>query len=128
MWLRGNKHFPAFTYGLATKRGRRGLTDVVSYEKKGKTHFIKGFDLPSDTNATAFTWRGKGLLGLFESKWRIVFRHNDWMLIHFEKTLATPEGYDVISRDKALSNKQRVFIAVKLHELNINGLQAIPQQ
>lgn len=128
MWLKGNKHNPAFTYTLAEKKGKRGLTDVVSYTKKGKSKQIVGFDKPENEQATTFTWRGKGLLALFKSKWKIVYSTKDWTLIHFEKTLATAEGYDVISRTKNLSPETMAAIKAKLKELGVPELTLISQQ
>ncbi len=128
MWLKGNKHSPAFTYTLAERKGKRGLADVVSYTKKSKVKQLVGFDRPENEEATRFTWRGKGLLALFKSKWEIVYRTKDWTLIHFEKTLATAEGYDVISRSKSLSPETIAEIKVKLRELGIPELTPISQQ
>lgn len=128
MWLKGNKHNPAFTYTLAEKKGKRGLTDVVTYTKKNKTKQIIGFDRPENEQATRFTWRGKGLLALFKSRWEIVYSNKDWTLIHFEKTLATAEGYDVISRSKQLSAEETESVKLKLRELGIPELTLIPQQ
>jgi hypothetical protein len=128
MWLKGNKHNPAFTYTLAEKKGKRGLKDVVSFTKKGKSKQIVGFDKPENEQATTFTWRGKGLLALFKSKWEIVYSTQDWTLIHFEKTLATAEGYDVISRTKNFSPETMVAIKAKLKELGVPKLVLISQQ
>jgi hypothetical protein len=128
MWLKGNKHNPTFTYTLAERKGKRGLNDVVSFTKKGKSKQIVGFDKPENEQATKFTWRGKGLLALFKSKWEIVYSTNDWTLIHFEKTLATAEGYDVISRSKHLSIETIVVIKAKLKELGVPDLVLISQQ
>ncbi len=128
MWLKGNKHNPAFSYTLTEKKGKRGLTDVVSYTKKGKAKQIVGFDRPENEQATKFTWRGKGLLALFKSKWEIVYSTKNWALIHFEKTLATAEGYDVISRSKHLGSETITAIKAKLKELDIPHLTLIIQE
>lgn len=127
MWLKGNKHNPAFTYTLTEKKGIRGLKDVVTYTKKSKSKQIVGFDKPENEEATRFTWRGKGLLALFKSKWEIVYSTNNWALIHFEKTLATAEGYDVISRSKHLGSETITAIKAKLKELDIPHLTLIVQ-
>lgn len=128
MWLKGNKHHPAFTYTLAERKGKRGLKDVVSYTKKGKMKQLVGFDRPENVEATRFTWRGKGLLTLFKSKWEIVYSTKDWALIHFEKTLATAEGYDVISRSKNISPDMIAEIRIRLKELSVPELMLISQQ
>ena len=128
MWLKGNKHYPAFTYTIAHRKNVKGLTDVVSYEKKGKSGRIVGFDKPENDSCTKFTWRGKGFLALFKSKWEIVYSAPGWSLIHFTKTLATAEGYDVISRSKNISAEEIQHIKAKLKELGVPELTVIPQQ
>lgn len=128
MWLKGNKHNPAFTYTLAERKGRKGLKDVVTYTKKNRTKQIVGFDRPENEQATKFTWQGKGLLALFKSKWEIVYSTKNWTLIHFEKTLATAEGYDVISRSKHFSPETIAEVNTKLRELGISELTPISQQ
>lgn len=128
MWLKGNKHHPAFIYTIQTRKGVRGFKDVVSYTKNGKTKQIVGFDKPENDQATRFTWRGKGLLALFKSKWEIVYQTDDWVLIHFQKTLATAEGYDVISRKKSFDQETIAAIQLKLKELGISGLKDIQQE
>lgn len=128
MWLKGNKHHPAFTYTIAYNKKQKGLKDVVSYDTKGKRKQIVGFDKPENEAATQFTWRGKGFLALFKSKWEIVYSSPEWTLIHFEKTLATAEGYDVIARDKQMSADTMEKIRVKLRELGIPELTVISQE
>lgn len=128
MWLQGHKHHPAFTYTRAVKKGTGGLKDVVTYTKKSKIKQIVGFDKPENEQATQFTWRGKGLLALFKSKWEIVYSTDNWTIIHFEKTLLTAEGYDVISRSKQLSPEIIAQIQTKLRELELPELTPISQQ
>lgn len=128
MWLKGNKHYPAFIYTIQTRKGVRGFRDVVRYTKHGKIKQIVGFDRPQNEQATRFTWRGKGLLALFKSKWEIVYQTGEWTLIHFQKTLATAEGYDVISRKKSLDAETMAAIRLKLKEMGISELQDIPQE
>jgi len=128
MWLKGNKRNPRFTYTLQTKRRITGLKDVVSYDKHKKQKTIKGFDTPVNNSTTAFVWRGKGLLSLVKSKWEILYQTNDWALIHFQKTVFTAEGYDVISRQKSMDEKKMTSIKLKLAELGIKAnLQSIEQ-
>lgn len=104
MWLSGNKTEPTFTYTLSEKRGKAGLTDEVHYKKNGRAKVIKGFDYPDATNERAFIWRGNGLLAIAKSKWevKLIDTTQGWAVIHFSKTLFTPEGVDVISRKKEL--------------------------
>ncbi len=129
MWLKGNKHNPRFTYTLQTKQHIEGLKDVVNYDKNDKQKRIIGFDKPLNTNITSFIWRGKGLLAPFKSKWEILYQTDSWALIHFQKTIVTAEGYDVISRQKSLDAATIALIKLKLNELGIkDNLQSIAQK
>jgi hypothetical protein len=94
MWLDGKRMRPTFNY--AVRDG--GLEDIVEYEQGGRTKRIVGFDRPHDATNRAFTWRGRGLLFLFASRWTVLHHDAEWMLIGFEKTLATPAGADLVSR------------------------------
>jgi hypothetical protein len=119
MWLKGDKLYPKFNYSIKTKGNSIGLKDVVSYQKNKKEKTIIGFDKPENTPSTRFTWRGKGLLFLFKSKWEIVFQNSHYTIIHFQKTIATAEGYDVISREKKMDELAIAAIKAKLKELGI---------
>jgi hypothetical protein len=106
MWLDGKKTEPRFTYSnVRTEDGVTRMDDLVSSIDDGKPATIEGIDTQGQT-PTHFTWRGKGLLSLFKSEWDVVFLSADrsWAIITFSKTLATPEGMDVISRTKAMSD------------------------
>ena len=104
MWLDGKKTKPRFTYSnVRIEDGVTRMDDLVSYVEDGKPGSIEGVDTQGKT-PTHFTWRGKGLLALFKSEWDVVFVSADrsWAIITFSKTLATPEGMDVISRKPVL--------------------------
>lgn len=117
MWLKGDKTHPTFNYTLS----KDGLTDVVLYEKKGKQKSIVGFDKPTDKTNRQFVWRGRGILALLKSKWQIVYMDEtlEWAVIEFEKTLFTPAGYDVISKNKKMTADIERIVQEKLKELGI---------
>lgn len=113
MWLKGDKTNPTFNYTVTTdKDGAEILLDEVKYQKDGKTKTITGYDYPDEADAMAFVWRGKGVLGLVKSHWRIALLDTEkqWAVVVFESTLFTPSGMDVIGR-KALSAD--TFVAIK---------------
>jgi hypothetical protein len=124
MWLKGDKQNPTFNYSISSRNGKPGLMDVVRYTKNGKVKEIVGFDTPLNDENTSFKWRGKGMLTLFTSKWEIKHYDKDleWALIYFSKTLATPEGYDVITRKPQLDPGQEAAIVGKLNELGLVNL------
>ena len=105
MWLKGDKTNPTFNYTATTRKGEKVLLDEVKYLKKGKEKTITGYDYQNDKDSTAFVWRGKGILSLLKSKWRVALidPEGQWAVIAFSKTLFTPEGVDIISRTPAIS-------------------------
>ncbi|WP_461040814.1 lipocalin/fatty acid-binding family protein [Spirosoma harenae] len=106
MWLKGDKLNPTFTYStVASDSGMDRLLDEVKYVKNGSQKTLTGYDYPDKTDSMAFVWRGKGLLSLIQSKWKVALLSPDgqWAVIWFSKTLFTPEGVDIISRTPQLS-------------------------
>lgn len=69
----------------------------------------------------SFVWRGAGLLSLLKSHWDVVFvdEARGWALIHFSKTLFTPEGHDVIARAPTMDDDTQQQVRDKLKELGI---------
>jgi lipocalin len=121
MWLKGDKTNPTFNYTIEKQDGIEGLKDEVIYLKKGKQKSIVGFDKSTNTTNTQFVWRGRGLLSLLKSKWQVLYVDptNTWAVIGFEKTLFTPSGYDVISKNKQISSDFEQIVKRKLKELSI---------
>ena len=95
LWTKGDKTNPTFHYGVL---GAGRLSDTVAWLEDGSTGFIEGTDVQSATTPTHFTWRGTGLLVFFTSAWDVVALGDDWAIIYFSSTPATPEGVDVITR------------------------------
>lgn len=104
LWLKGDKRSPSFNYSVKEKKGIKLLQDEVSYYKNGKLKFIRGYDLPDHSNENSFTWRGKGLLFFVRSKWKVhMLNENEgWAVISFSGTIFTPEGVDIVSRNKTV--------------------------
>ena len=121
MWLKGDKQYPTFTYTIKRRKGVVGLKDEVRYVKNNRAKSINGFDTPVAAHPGAFVWRGDGLLALLKSTWDILYLNPEgtWAIIHFEKTLFTPEGYDVMARSEQLSEKMGEEIQEKLSELGL---------
>lgn len=101
MWTNGRNTHPEFRYTITQKNGREVLYDEVLYTRNGRSKTIRGYDRPDRSDSTAFTWRGKGLLGLLKSRWRVALSdpQGKWVVIAFSKTLFTPEGMDILFRD-----------------------------
>jgi len=124
MWLKGDRISPSFNYTVIKQKENFYLLDEVSYLKKGKIKYIKGIDKPTNNFNTAFVWRGKGMLHLLKSKWTVLHfdKQQQWAIIYFEKTLFTPAGYDVISRNEQLSPSLAQEVDNQLKLLGIQQL------
>ncbi|WP_107038928.1 lipocalin family protein [Brumimicrobium mesophilum] len=122
MWLKGDKVNPSLNYTIEKKDDSFILYDEVIFEKNGKTKSIVGYDYAENSENTHFIWRGKGILKILKSEWKIVETDPkmQWMIIYFEKTLFTPEGYDVVSRNKNLSLEDKEKIEEELKAIDPN--------
>lgn len=105
MWLKGDKTEPTFNYTITTRKGEKVLLDEVKYLKNKRQKTITGYDYQDEKDSTAFVWRGKGILGLLKSEWRVALLdpNGQWAVIAFSKTLFTPAGVDIISRKPEIS-------------------------
>ncbi|UPT67671.1 MAG: hypothetical protein M0D57_03090 [Sphingobacteriales bacterium JAD_PAG50586_3] len=94
LWLKGDKTNPTLNYTLIQRKGKEQLLDEVKYTKNGKQKTITGYNTMHPTNPRAFSWRGKGLLGLFTSRCeiRLIDPNGQWAVSWFSKTPFTPEG------------------------------------
>jgi hypothetical protein len=104
MWLKGDKVNPTFNYSLVAER-EGVLLDEVKYRQNGKEKSVVGYDTQNSSDSSVFVWRGKGLLYLLKSEWKVALWDDSgqWAVIRFSKTLFTPEGVDIISRTPSLS-------------------------
>jgi len=48
----------------------------------------------------SFRWRGKGLLKITSSRWQVLGYGDGWAVTFFSKTIFTPAGIDIYSRDE----------------------------
>ena len=106
---------------LHTLRLNRQCGESRSSYKNEKLKHIEGFDKSTNENNTTFLWKGSGILAAFKSRWEIIAWNDEqhWAIMHFEKTAFTPEGYDLFSRQKQLSDEARTAIEQKLTELGL---------
>lgn len=113
MWLTGEKTDPVFIYGIKSPPGEPAkLDDTVAYNESGRRETIEGTDTQDPNMPSHFTWRGNGLLAAFASDWAVVATAPDdrWMILYFTKTIATPEGVDVIGRTPEISEEDRAAV------------------
>lgn len=115
MWLKGTKSDPTLNYASTPRPGV--LEDIVRYAEKGKQKVISGTD-KAQNSTLVFEWRGKGLLYLLKSRWKVEYiSERDWMILSFEKTLLTPAGHDMASRRKQVRPEQLEQMETKFKEL-----------
>ena len=123
LWLKGDKLAPTFTY-TALDDGR--LLDEVRYQRQadGRTEMITGYDR-FDTATGRFLWRGKGLLFIARSEWRVLVADGDGQaaIILFSKTLFTAAGLDVISRSP---DYDPAIVRYTTNALAEQGVQPLP--
>ncbi|MCC6897030.1 MAG: hypothetical protein IT321_29695 [Anaerolineae bacterium] len=123
LWLKGDKLAPTFTY-TALDDGR--LLDEVRYQRQadGSTQTITGYDR-FDTATGRFIWRGKGLLFIARSEWRVLTAADDGQtaIILFSKTLFTAAGLDVIARS---SDYDPAIVSYTTAALAEQGLKPSP--
>jgi hypothetical protein len=119
MWTSGKRKYPSLNYTLIEKNSKFCIEDKVKYEAGGKSRSIDGFDQYLGNGE--FMWKGKGILSILRSRWKVIVMEKDWMLIYFEKTLFTPSGYDLISRNP--SQQDKFTIELKNRNLDLKKIE-----
>lgn len=112
LWLGGQRVKPVLTYELLSS-DPLALTDVVHYETaEGTAKTIAGVDRE---HGGEFRWRGRGLLRLVASRWRVVGvdEESGVLAIRYSKTLVTPAGIDVAVREGSDVGDGRSVVAAK---------------
>ncbi|KXL45868.1 hypothetical protein M433DRAFT_67257 [Acidomyces richmondensis BFW] len=99
-----------------SKENTNRIDDVVTYQglSSEKIHTVAGIDICASTGDERgeWNWRGKGWLKIVGSHWEILGwgeeleTKNKWLVTIFAKTLFTPAGIDVYSKDGAGISEQ----------------------
>lgn len=84
------------------------LDDLVTYQglDSDKEHTVRGVDTASGGTTDTWDWRGKGWLMIASSHWEVLGWGDDgpsdnaWVVTYFAKTLFTPAGLDIYSRQR----------------------------
>ncbi|CAG8158792.1 unnamed protein product [Penicillium olsonii] len=92
---------------LPAESGIQKIDDLVQYQAidSDKIKTVHGIDTPTPGTPGAWDWRGKGWLIIASSHWEClgfgqVDDGNQWVVTYFAKTLFTPAGVDIYSRNK----------------------------
>ncbi|MCU1423070.1 MAG: hypothetical protein JWN36_2721 [Microbacteriaceae bacterium] len=110
MWLRGDRLAPTFGYELQ-RESPLVLGDTVTYfTREGAEKSIRGVDR---FRHGEFSWRGRGVLWLFRSRWRIAGIDDErrFAVVRFSRTLATPAGVDIIVPQGSDAGELRRWVA-----------------
>ncbi|GAA1619560.1 hypothetical protein [Actinoplanes couchii] len=123
MWLSGRRINPTFSYGLLPGPDLRFSDDVGYRTPAGKQRRISGVDR-FDPDSGWFTWRGRGVLSVLTSRWRVehLSDDRDLIVLTFDRSLVTPAGLDVIGRGP----DPRPGARDRLPELTATDLQWLP--
>lgn len=119
MWLDGSRLQPQFTYGLLSE-SPLSLTDEVSYvTPEGEGKQILGKDT---FRRGEFVWRGKGVLAIASSRWRVSASDADrtLLVVRFSKSFATPAGIDIVIREGSTYPNLRRTVAASTEELGLS--------
>lgn len=109
MWLDTKNRNPNFNYtSFREKNGKLVFDDCVMYSNNKSPRQIKGKDKQKKADELKFIWRGKGLLTLFKSNWKVIANDKEgrWIVIYSTKTLVSPEGIDIIARNKNITESE----------------------
>ena len=130
----------------ADATGFPDVNDLVEYQKisGGKYSSINGISrsvtVPDLGSGWGFSWRGRGWLMIASSQWEILGygtdvagatpgidgQGKDWMVTYFSKTLFTPAGIDIYSRDAdGISAECISDIKVQLAKMDDKGLKKL---
>lgn len=109
------------------------LDDLVKYQAidSEKVKSVHGVDTPTSGNPGAWDWRGKGWLVIATSHWECLGfgktdDGNQWVVTYFAKTLFTPAGIDIYSRNKQGLPQTTVDAIIQaLKELGVHEISAL---
>jgi hypothetical protein len=81
------------------------LDDLVQYQALTgeKLKSVNGIDTPNQAFPGSYDWRGKRWLKIASSHWEVLgygAEEGGWAVTYFAKTLFTPAGVDVYSKEK----------------------------
>ncbi|MGZ3883246.1 MAG: hypothetical protein ACXVPQ_00695 [Bacteroidia bacterium] len=108
-WTQGTKTDPGNVYSdFRIKGSALQFSDLITFKKNGEVRKIKGKLKQKKSDKLEFIWRGKGLLFVFRSKWKIIASDSEgqWIALYSPGTLTSPEGVDIISRQHQPSEKK----------------------
>lgn len=119
MWLRGDRTSPALEYERTGTEPLRFIDRVTYVSREGEPKLVQGIDTHGPNG---FTWRGKGILKIFASRWQVIGAGADgsFAVIRFARTRVTPAGVDIISREGVDSMRLRTTIAAAPAEFGLS--------
>ena len=120
MWLTRERKSPRFTYTVV-KENPLTLRDDVSYLTESN---LEKHVLGTDKWAhEGFVWRGKGLLRFVTSRWSISGMNDESTVvaIRFQKSLASPAGIDILTREGVVVEELRSLVARNTEQFGLSA-------
>jgi len=119
-WLSGERVDGVLNYEL---NGTDPLifADTVTYAKPdGTAKKIVGIDR---WTGQGFVWHGKGILSLLSSRWTVTGGSDDLniLAIHYDKSLVTPAGIDIIVREGHRAEEARSLVAQRTDQFGLSA-------
>ena len=119
-WLSGERADGRLNYELS---GTDPLifADTVTYAKPdGAVKKIVGIDR---WTGHGFVWHGKGILSLLSSRWTVTGGSDDLniLAIHYDKSLVTPAGIDIIVREGHRAEEARSLVAQRTDQFGLSA-------
>lgn len=121
-WLSGERVDGRLNYSLV-REDPLTLGDLVTYSKPdGTAKKIAGVDR---WTGEGFTWRGKGLMTVLTSKWKVTGASDDLEIvaIQYEKSPVTPAGIDIIAREGHPATEARQLVATRTDQFGLTAEQ-----
>lgn len=109
LWLNGAYSNPGNNYtNFRIRNNKLRFDDLIVFSKEGKEKNLKGKLVQKDPVKLDFIWRGKGLFFIYKSKWRVIANDSEggWIVLYSAKTFTSPEGIDILSRNKKMSDNE----------------------
>ena len=102
------------------------VVDTVRYTRRGNVRLVHGLDEPMPDGG--WKWRGvTALTRLASSRWRVLHGEEEWAVTHFDRTLFTPEGWDVYARTPTLAADHQSRATVVLASVVDLGRVFVPR-
>ncbi len=109
IWTSGKYSNPGNEYSnFKVKNKKLRFDDMLTFYKGEKKMKLPGKLVQKNPDKLDYIWHGKGLFFWMKSKWKVVASDADgqWVVLYSTKTAMSPQGMDIMSRRKNMSEKE----------------------